>query len=157
MLPCLSSMSCSVGQRAGSGAVSSPKMQWGCCVRSCGSVCNKPPLHGVYGWFTSERWAALAEANTDVKGMPAMERMATSVSGRSSHNGGNMRCTTRRACHRWQTRGLWRPRSDAVAPVTQTKPSQPRAHFRAAVLCRRQQSEHVDLERTFHPTCRIHA
>ena len=65
----------------------------------------------------------MAEANTDVKGMPAMERMATSVSGRSSHSGGNMRCATRRACQRWQTRGLWRPRSDAVAPVTQTKPS----------------------------------
>ena len=29
--------------RAGSGAVSSPEMQWGFCVRSCGSVCNKPP------------------------------------------------------------------------------------------------------------------
>ena len=38
-------MSCHVGQRAGSGAARSPKMQWEFSVRSCGSVCNKPPLH----------------------------------------------------------------------------------------------------------------
>jgi len=35
--------------------LSAAKMQWGFAVRSCGSVCDKPPLHTVFNTVLCER------------------------------------------------------------------------------------------------------